>query len=241
MTAAIPASQGDTRTPGVVAPVWHTLLLIAILLLLALGGARLQNQKSSGPQVVAQHPNMVPFYLSTMAFEWMLVGYVWLGIRRRARWRDLVGGRWSTLTDVARDLVIAVVFWGVFEGAARLMHWLLGPDTAKSINILLPQGALEIGLWVLVSATAGICEEAVFRGYLQRQFHALSGSALVAVAAQSIVFGVSHGYQGLKQVVVITVLGALYGVLAWWRRSLRPGMAAHAWTDIFSGILSSRL
>lgn len=241
MTSAIPASPIEHSAPARIAPLWHTLLLIAILLLLALGGARLQNRNSSGPEVVARHPNMLPFYLSTMAFEWMLVGYVWLGIRRRARLGDLVAGRWSKATDVLRDLVIAVGFWGVFEGAAWLMHRLLGPDTAKSIDVLLPQGALEIGLWVLVSATAGFCEETVFRGYLQRQFHALSGSALVAVAAQSIVFGISHGYQGLKQVVIITVLGALYGGLAWWRRSLRPGMMTHAWTDIFSGILSSRL
>ena len=32
----------------------------------------------------------------------------------------------------------------------------------------------------------GFCEEAVFRGYLQRQFHALTGSASIAVLA--------HGY-----------------------------------------------
>jgi membrane protease YdiL (CAAX protease family) len=55
------------------------------------------------------------------------------------------------------------------------------------------------------------------------------------------VFGISHGYQGGKQVATITVLGLLYGLLAWWRRSLRPGMLAHGWTDVFSGLLSPRL
>jgi CAAX protease family protein len=241
MTPAIPAPPLEHPAPARIAPLWHTLLLIAFLLLLALGGARLQSRSSSGPEVVARHPNMVPFYLSTMAFEWILVGYVWLGIRRRLRLGDLIAGRWSNASDVLRDLMIAALFWGVFEAAGRLMHRLLGPDSAKSIDVLLPQGALEIALWVLVSASAGFCEETVFRGYLQRQFHALSRSALVAVTAQSIVFGISHGYQGFKQVVIITVLGALYGVLAWWRRSLRPGIVAHAWTDVFSGILSSRL
>ena len=241
MTSATPASPIETPVPTRIAPLWHTLLLIAILLLFALGGARLQSRSSSGPGVVAQHPNMVPFYLSTMVLEWALVFYVWRGTRRRTRLRDLVSGRWNKVSDVVRDLVIAALFWGVFEGAGWLMHFLLGPDTAKSIAVLLPQGALEIALWVLVSATAGFCEEVVFRGYLQRQFHALSRSALLAVLAQAVVFGVSHSYQGGKQVVIITVLGALFGLLAWWRRSLRPGMITHAWTDIFSGILSSRL
>ncbi len=40
--------------------------------------------------------------------------------------------------------------------------------------------------------------------------------------------------------ITITVYGALFGLLAWWRRSLRPGMIAHAWTDIFSGVISGR-
>lgn len=241
MTSAAPVPPVESAAPTRVAPLWHTLLLIVILLLVALGGARMQNQPSSRPQVVARHPNMVTLYLGTMAFEWILVGYVWLGIRRRTRLGDLVAGRWTKAADVLRDLFIAALFWGVFEAAGRLMHRLLGPDSAKSIDVLLPQGAMEIGLWVLVSASAGFCEEAVFRGYLQRQFHAFSRSALVAVLVQSVIFGISHGYQGVKQVVVITVLGALFGILAWWRRSLRPGMIAHTWADVFSGILSPRL
>jgi membrane protease YdiL (CAAX protease family) len=227
--------------PSLVAPLWHTLLLLAILFLLALGGARLQSRPSSEPGVIAQHQGLVPLYISTLVFEWALVGYVWLGIRRRSRMRDLVSGHWSRLADVGRDLVIAILFWGVFEATAWLMGFLLGPDTAKAISILLPQGALEMALWVLVSVSAGFCEEAVFRGYLQRQFHALSRSALIAVLAQAVVFGISHGYQGPKQVVTITVLGLIYGLLAWWRRSLRPGMLAHAWSDVFGGLLSSRL
>jgi CAAX protease family protein len=227
--------------PSPVAPPWHTVMAVAILLLFALGGARLQSRSSSAPGVIAQHKGLIPIYLSTLLVEWALVGYVWLGIRRRTRLRDLVSGHWSRLRDVMRDLVVAVLFWGVFEATGWLMHFLLGPDTARSISVLLPKGALEIALWVLVSASAGFCEESVFRGYLQRQFHAFSRSALVAVLAQAVVFGISHGYQGGRQVVTITVLGLLYGSLAWWRRSLRPGMLAHAWSDIFSGILSPRL
>ncbi len=241
MTTDASAPRVVPLPPSPVAPLWHTLLLVAILFLFALGGARLQSRSSSAPGVIVQHQGLVPVYLSTLVFEWALVGYVWLGIRRRTRLRDLVSGDWSRLGDVGRDLVIAAIFWGVFEATAWLMHFLLGPDTARSMSVLLPQGASEIALWVLVSASAGFCEEAVFRGYLQRQFHALSRSALVAVLAQAVAFGISHGYQGGKQVVIITVLGLLYGLLAWWRRSLRPGMTAHAWSDVFSGILSPRL
>ena len=75
----------------------------------------------------------------------------------------------------------------------------------------------------------------MFRGYLQRQFQALWGNPALAITAQAVIFGISHGYQGLRNVLVIAVFGALFGILAHWRRSLAPGMAAHAWTDIVAG------
>jgi hypothetical protein len=40
---------------------------------------------------------------------------------------------------------------------------------------------------------------------------------------------------GSRRVREDHVLGALYGSLALWRKSLRPGMMAHAWSDILSG------
>jgi membrane protease YdiL (CAAX protease family) len=88
--------------------------------------------------------------------------------------------------------------------------------------------------------SAGFCEEVVFRGYLQRQFQALWGNTALAITAQAVIFGISHGYQGLRNVVVITVFGALFGILAHWRRSLAPGIAAHAWTDIVAGLIIRR-
>jgi membrane protease YdiL (CAAX protease family) len=36
--------------------------------------------------------------------------------------------------------------------------------------------------------------------------------------------------------VKIAIFGMLYGLLALWRGSLRPGMIAHAGSDILSGI-----
>jgi membrane protease YdiL (CAAX protease family) len=73
------------------------------------------------------------------------------------------------------------------------------------------------------------------RGYLQRQFAAITRSGAAGLVLQAIAFGVSHAYQGWKQVVIISVLGLLYGLLARWRRTLLPGMVTHAWSDIFGG------
>ena len=138
------------------------------------------------------------------------------------------------------DVAIAIPFFAVWEGVAYGVHYLLDalhPSGAAAVDSLLPKSAVEITLWVLLCATAGFCEEMAFRGYLQKQFHALTGSIVLAVVLQGVVFGIAHGYQGWKNVVVITALGVLYGALAAWRRNLRANMMSHAWSDFWEGWL----
>jgi hypothetical protein len=72
---------------------------------------------------------------------------------------------------------------------------------------------------------------------LQRQFHALSGNLVVAVLGQGLVFGLFHSYQGWRNVVVITVLGVMFGALAAWRGNLRANIIVHSWADIWEGWL----
>jgi membrane protease YdiL (CAAX protease family) len=60
-------------------------------------------------------------------------------------------------------------------------------------------------------------------------------SIAAAVVLQAIVFGLVHSYQGWKPVLVITVLGVLYGTLVALRRDLRASMIVHAWPDIYEG------
>jgi len=57
------------------------------------------------------------------------------------------------------------------------------------------------------------------------------------VLAQGLVFGLFHAYQGWKNVVVISLLGVLFGALAAWRRNLRANVLVHAWADIWGGWL----
>jgi membrane protease YdiL (CAAX protease family) len=137
-------------------------IMLLIQLALVVLGFRLQAQPGSGP-VLSQHRNMAPLYLSLIALEWGLVAAVRAGVKAKgiSLW-EVVGGRWSSWKDIARDVILCVPFLFVWEGAAWLMHRLMGPDQAKSINTLLPQSTLEIVLWIAVSISAGICEEIVF-------------------------------------------------------------------------------
>jgi len=215
------------------------MMLLIQVGLVAIGVWAQERAGSSSNSLVSSDRNVVPLYLSIMALEWGLVVFVGKGVKAQGiRLAELVGGRWRSWKDVAVDVAVTVPFLLAWFWVARLLHRLAGPDQAKSIGNLLPQSTVEIVMWVALSISAGVCEEMVFRGYFQKQFAAYTNSIAAGVVLQGLVFGFGHSYQGLKQVVIISVLGMLYGWFAAWRRSLRPNMIAHAFTDIWSGWLS---
>lgn len=237
---ATPVALGtESANAKLVAPLWHTVALVALFLLLALGGAYFQRQGRAHPEMLQQHPNVVPLYLSLIAMEWGLFVYVWRAglLRTGTKLSELIGGRWTNAKDILVDVALALGLWGLWRLLdLAWVHW-HGYAHAASIQTMLPQRALEILLWIPVSISAGVCEEFVFRGYFQKQFEAFTHSKWIALLLQALLFGVSHGYQGIEACVKISIYGSLFGLLALWRKSLRPGMMAHAWSDILSGIL----
>jgi CAAX protease family protein len=235
--AAIAAPRIESSSPKLVAPWWHTTLLVALFLGSALGGAFFQRHARSQPGGLQQHPHLLPLYLSLIAMEWGLVYYVWNGLRRTGtKLSELIGGKWTGVKDVLVDAGLALGLWTTWKLVEAAWDRGLGTGHAASIQTFLPQRALEILLWIGVSMSAGVCEELVFRGYFQRQFHAWTHSLWMAWVLQALLFGISHGYQGIDACVRIAVYGALFGLLALWRGSLRPGMMTHAGSDILSGI-----
>ena len=194
-----------------------------------------------GHHPLAEHSKL-PQYLWGITWEWVLLGFTWLGIRKRIKLQALIGGRWANTEDFLLDVVYAGAFWVcaliVLGIGAKLMHL----DQAgkiegmrKQLGFLIPGTKLELAVWFCMSATAGFCEEIIFRGYLQRRFAAITNSVLAGLLLSAAIFGASHGYEGAGRMVLIGIYGLMFGVLAWWRKSLRPGMIAHAWHDAFSG------
>jgi uncharacterized protein len=236
--ATTPAARTESPSSKLIAPWWHTVSLVALFVGLAVGGAFFQRRARSEPGMLQQHPQVVPLYLSLIVMEWGLFVWVWRGGLRRTGTTvsELIGGRWASVKDVSVDCGLALGLWAFWTLVQRTWDRWLGPGHAASIQTFLPQRGLEIALWIGVSISAGFCEELVFRGYFQRQFETLTHSRWIALLLQAVLFGVSHGYQGIEECVKIVGFGALYGLFAVWRRSLRPGIIAHASGDILSGI-----
>lgn len=197
----------------------------------------------AAPGQLASHGKAIPIYLTAIFMDWALFYYCWAAVHHRGgNLFTLSGGRWRSWKELRVDIAIGVPFWLFWTGTAYGVHWLLrlgssAAGNAKTVDSLLPKSPLEVLLWIATCVTAGICEEMAFRGFVQRQLHALTGNVGLAVLGQGVVFGLFHSYQGWTNVIVISVLGALYGAMAAWRGNLRVNIIAHAWGDFWEGWL----
>jgi membrane protease YdiL (CAAX protease family) len=232
----------DDDGPGSVRPVAsarHTIVLLLVLVAVAVSGVSHASHGASRPAIthLAQ-------YTALIVMEWLLFLFVRRGVRAHGTpLADVAGRRWASWREAWKPLVAAAVFWVV--KSVVLVALQRGLDAAghggaeemqRIARLLLPDTAIEGTVWVLLSISAGVCEEFVYRGYLQRQFSAFTRNRTAGLLLSALAFGLSHAYQGPSAVIRITVYGALFGALATTTRSLLPGILAHATEDIVSGL-----
>jgi membrane protease YdiL (CAAX protease family) len=178
----------------------------------------------------------VLLYFSIAALQLLFVWFVRLGLRAYdGRLLDLLGRRWRKPLDAARDITLALLFVIALRVSSPFLQHILGQSSANTA-FLLPKGPVEIVLWIAISITAGVCEEIVYRGYLQRQLWALSGNLPLAIAVQAVIFAAGHAYQGWRPALITGVYGLAFGFLAAWRKSIVPGAIAHALVDVIGGL-----
>jgi hypothetical protein len=173
-----------------------------------------------------------------LVWEWLTVAFIAWGVRRRDHpLASLIGGSWATGRAILRDVGIAVLFLIGSSMILGLLQFALRNRPTLAVRNLLPQTALETVVWILLAATAGFCEEIIFRGYLQQQLGCIAHNPIAGLFLQAVAFGVCHGYQGTKSMFVLAVYGCLFGLLARQQRSLRPGMVAHFLQDGVGGLV----
>ena len=108
-------SMGTTVTveaparPELVAPLWHTVVMVSFLLGISWLGA---HSGTLFPGFIAGHiHSRTGSYSVMIAMEWAMVAFVWYGMRIQKRpFKDLFGTRRLTFTGVLRDLGIASCF-----------------------------------------------------------------------------------------------------------------------------------
>jgi hypothetical protein len=235
------ATSGPAHSQGgLLAPWWHTALMVVLIIGLSVAGAR--QLRSFGNQPL----HLVTSYCLTITYEWILAALVLWGIHlRKIPLRQLLGEQRPGARAWLGDAVWALGYWAIAVMLLALLGKALVQISGSHIDPqkigdvtqrLAPVTGLEMTLFLVLSISAGICEELVFRGYLQQQFARMGRRVWVGVVLSALVFGAAHGYEGVAGILLIAAYGAMFGVLALLRRGLRTGMIAHAWHDSISGL-----
>ncbi len=110
----------------------------------------------------------------------------------------------------------------------------------ESVARLLPHTPRERKAFWIVSATAGICEELLYRGFMI-WYLALWMGPIAAVIVSSLLFGLGHIYLGWSHIPKTALAGLLFACLALASGSLWPAVLLHAAIDWNSGELGFRV
>jgi membrane protease YdiL (CAAX protease family) len=183
-------------------------------------------------------------YRQAIVIQWTLsalLAALWLGMRRP--WLDLGlvwrGGMRTNLALLGVSIAVAGV-------AFQIPRILRDPETLARIRRrlahmprMIPSGDDEMRLFYLLSFTAGVCEEFLFRGFLfwyAAHFMPWPWAAVTTV----LLFGIGHSYQGPTGILTTSIAGAAFMMLYLASGSLYLPMVVHALMDSYSGTVGRR-
>lgn len=183
-------------------------------------------------------------YRQAIAIQWTLSSLlVALWLWQRRSWLEL-GLVWKG--GVRADIALFGVAIAVAGVAFQLPRILRDPETLARIRRrlahmprMIPAGDDEMRLFYLLSITAGVCEEFLFRGFLF--WYAAHGMSWPWAAVVTVLlFGIGHSYQGPTGIVTTSIAGAVFMMLYLWSGSLYLSMLVHALMDSYSGTVGQR-
>jgi membrane protease YdiL (CAAX protease family) len=104
----------------------------------------------------------------------------------------------------------------------------------SSFRFLFPTTSGEIRWFVVLSLTAGICEEIVYRSFLINYFFAgpLHFALPLAFVFSTLLFGIAHVYQGWVGIIQTAITGIILGLLFLATGSLLLVIVVHALVDL---------
>jgi len=189
---------------------------------------RLLRRVKAGAKISPAH-----LYRFTMASHWTLLALLLVlwGTSGRA-WTDLgFGLEFNTRFMVGAMLTAGMIIALVLQ--LRLIDRATEKDLGD-LQFLFPRTRSELRGFYGLSVTAGIVEEALWRGFLfwyLGHFMPLWAAAIVSAVG----FGVAHAYQGPAAIPRIVLVGGAFAGLYLLTGSLLLPMILHALVDLLQG------
>jgi CAAX protease family protein len=214
------------------------LIFIVLGALLPLRG-RLRLQKLLALPQIGRRERL-SLYASTIAFQWLAAGGVAWRAWTRAVTLDELG---LVVHGRLRILIAAIV------GAATLgsLQWLnlrrMGQSSTKAREFMkqlaeriLPQSPTELIPFFALAATAGLCEEFLYRGFAMAALTRVGLAPWSVVLLSSALFGLAHLYQGRGGLLSTLVIGAVFGTARIAYDGMIPVMVWHFTIDAIAGV-----
>jgi CAAX protease family protein len=171
---------------------------------------------------------------------WSLAGFcVWISRMNYLTLNDLgqrPGNAYRALLIFGILVAIIVLLIGAQKHHRKKANPQQLNNSLDRVRRLLPKTSTERAVWIVVSISAGVCEEVLYRGWLLSLFAATLGSVWLGLLISSIVFGFAHAYQGRPAILGTGVIGAVFGFLFIFSGSLIPGQVLHAAMDLNNGL-----
>ncbi len=221
------------------------LILIFFATAVPLLGRRRIRQIMRMPETTKR--DRLALYASTVAFQWIAAALIlW-----RTSSHGIPAARLGlAVPNIALTMTISILLAALILANQLVSLRRLALRPAESQGIL-PQLALKIFprdnverlAFLAVVATVAVCEELIYRGFVQRVLEDWSGGFLiVGILGSAVLFGLAHIYQGRRGLFSTFVVGLLFSAIRAWTGSLIPSMIAHFIADMTAGLLApSRL
>lgn len=174
-------------------------------------------------------------YVTIMAAEWALA----FAVLGRLMWTA------TPIAEIGLRLPRGILGWAVTAAGLALTLWLLrlqdrGTKSERGrasirrqlahIAWFMPRERREFAAFSMLSLTAGVCEEILFRGHLMAFFDSLTWPVLGTLAAV-VLFAIGHAYQGPGGVVRVAVIGMVMALVYRGSGSLIAPIVMHALID----------
>ena len=175
---------------------------------------------------------LITVLVVTIAIQWFMFLAIFVSVNFEKTGMKGLGFKSLRTIDFAYAAAFLLGAFGVLV-LLELGLASIGLPMSGEIALLVPQDMAGRIVWVVLSLSAGICEETAFRGYLMTRLRIVGrfNSWVVPTVVSAVVFGACHAYQGWPGFIVISVYGAMLSLLYIRTGSIWPGIIAHFLQD----------
>jgi len=130
----------------------------------------------------------------------------------------------------------------VMLGLRQVNYVIRTPEERATMMVhkLQPRNGTEWAMYGVTSISAGIAEEAAYRGAIMSVLIGVTGLPWVAVLVSAVAFAVGHALQGWKSGVVVFFMALAMHALVLVTGTLVVAMVVHAGYDLMAGVLGAR-